>query len=109
MICDGVIPSNEGLGYVLRRILRRACRFGKLLGINRAFLCELCEVVIGENITAYPELGEKKAYILKVISNEEERFDATIDAGLSILTNIIDDAIKAEKTVISGEEVFRLF
>ena len=109
MICDGVIPSNEGRGYVLRRILRRACRFGKLLGINRAFLCELCEVVIGENIGAYPELGEKKAYILKVISNEEERFDATIDAGLSILTNIIDDAIKANKTVISGEDVFRLY
>ena len=109
MICDGVIPSNEGRGYVLRRILRRACRFGKLLGINRAFLCELCEVVIGENISAYPELAEKKAYILKVISNEEERFDATIDAGLSILTTIIDDAIKAEKQVISGEEVFRLY
>ena len=109
MICDGVIPSNEGRGYVLRRILRRACRFGKLLGINRAFLCELCEVVIGENISAYPELAEKKAYILKVISNEEERFDATIDAGLSILNNIIDDAIKAEKAVISGEDVFRLY
>ena len=109
MICDGVIPSNEGRGYVLRRILRRACRFGKLLGINRAFLCELCEVVIGENISAYPELAEKKAYILKVISNEEERFDATIDAGLSILNNIIDDAIKTEKAVISGEDVFRLY
>ena len=109
MICDGVIPSNEGRGYVLRRILRRACRFGKLLGIDRAFLCELCEVVIGENIGAYPELGEKKAYILKVISNEEERFDATIDAGLSILNNIIEDSIKAGKTVISGEEAFRLY
>ena len=109
MICDGVIPSNEGRGYVLRRILRRACRFGKLLGINRAFLCELCEVVIGENIGAYPELGEKKAYILKVIRNEEERFDATIDAGLSILNNIIDEAIANEKKIISGEDVFRLY
>ena len=109
MICDGVIPSNEGRGYVLRRILRRACRFGKLLGINRAFLCELCEVVIGENIGAYPELGEKKTYILKVIRNEEERFDATIDAGLSILGNIVADAQKDGKTVISGEDVFRLY
>ena len=109
MICDGVIPSNEGRGYVLRRILRRACRFGKLLGINRAFLCELCEVVIGENIGAYPELGEKKAYILKVIRNEEERFDATIDAGLSILGTIIADAQKAGTTVISGEDAFRLY
>ncbi len=109
MICDGVIPSNEGRGYVLRRILRRACRFGKLLGINRAFLCELCEVVIGENIDAYPELGEKKAYILKVISNEEERFDATIDAGLSILSGIIADAEKNGNPLISGEEVFRLY
>ena len=109
MICDGVIPSNEGRGYVLRRILRRACRFGKLLGINRAFLCELCEVVIGENIGAYPELGEKRSYILKVISNEEERFDATIDAGLSILNTVIEDSINSGKTVISGEDVFRLY
>ena len=109
MICDGVIPSNEGRGYVLRRILRRACRFGKLLGINRAFLCELCEVVIGENIGAYPELGEKKAYILKVIRNEEERFDATIDAGLAILGGIIRDTEAAGNKVISGEEVFRLY
>ena len=109
MISDGVIPSNEGRGYVLRRILRRACRFGKLLGIDRAFLCELCEVVIGENIGAYPELGEKKDYILKVIGNEEERFDATIDAGLNILTTIIDDAVKADKKIISGEDVFKLY
>ncbi len=109
MICDGVIPSNEGRGYVLRRILRRACRHGKLLGINRAFLCELCEVVIGENISAYPELGEKKDYILKVISIEEERFDATIDAGLGILNTIIE-SVKAEgKTVVSGEDVFKLY
>ncbi len=109
MISDGVIPSNEGRGYVLRRILRRACRFGKLLGINRAFLCELCDVVIGENIDAYPELGEKKAYILKVIGNEEERFDATIDAGLNILTNIIRESVAANKSVISGEDVFKLY
>ncbi|MBQ8849266.1 MAG: alanine--tRNA ligase [Clostridia bacterium] len=109
MISDGVIPSNEGRGYVLRRILRRACRFGKLLGINRAFLCELCEVVIGENIGAYPELGEKKDYILKVIAMEEERFDATIDAGLSILSNLIRDTLAAREDTISGEEVFKLY
>lgn len=109
MISDGVIPSNEGRGYVLRRILRRACRFGKLLGIDRPFLCELCEVVIGENIGAYPELGEKKAYILKVIGNEEERFDATIDAGLSILNTIINDAVENNKKIISGDEAFKLY
>ena len=109
MICDGVIPSNEGRGYVLRRILRRACRHGKLLGINRAFLAELCEVVVGENISAYPELGEKKNYIIKVIENEETRFDATIDAGLSILSNIIRDSIAANKSIIDGEDVFKLY
>ncbi len=109
MICDGVIPSNEGRGYVLRRILRRACRFGKLLGINRAFLCELCHVVIGENIDAYPELGEKKDYILKVISIEEERFEATVDAGLSILSDLIRGAIADHTDTISGEEVFKLY
>ena len=109
MICDGVIPSNEGRGYVLRRILRRACRFGKLLGINRAFLCQLCEVVIGENISAYPELGEKKDYILKVISIEEERFDATIDAGLGILNTIIESAKAEGKTIVAGEDVFKLY
>ena len=109
MICDGVIPSNEGRGYVLRRILRRACRHGKLLGISRAFLAELCEVVIGENITAYPELAEKKEYILKVISIEEERFDATIDAGLGILNTIIDSAKADGKTVVAGEDVFKLY
>ena len=109
MISDGVIPSNEGRGYVLRRILRRACRHGKLLGINRAFLTELCEVVIGENISAYPELGEKKSYILKVIENEETRFDATIDAGLNILSGMISEAIAENKSVIGGEDVFKLY
>ena len=109
MISDGVIPSNEGRGYVLRRILRRACRFGKLLGVNRAFLCELCEIVIGENVGAYPELGEKKEYILRVIKNEEERFDATIDAGLNILSELVDEAIKSGRKTISGEDVFKLY
>ena len=109
MICDGVIPSNEGRGYVLRRILRRASRHGKLLGINREFLPELCLVVIGENEGAYPELVEKKDYILKVISMEEQRFDATIDAGLNILSSIIEKAKADGKREISGEDAFKLY
>ena len=109
MIADGVIPSNEGRGYVLRRIIRRACRHGKLLGIDHAFLCDLCRVAIGENRDAYPELGEKSDYILKVISMEEERFDATIDAGLSILSSYIDEAKKNGKTEVAGEDAFKLY
>ncbi|MBE6634065.1 MAG: alanine--tRNA ligase [Ruminococcaceae bacterium] len=109
MISDGVIPSNEGRGYVLRRILRRACRHGKLLGINRSFLPELCEIAIGESEGAYPELAEKRDYILKVISMEEERFDATIDAGLSILSNLVRRALQEGIQTISGEEVFKLY
>ncbi|MBR2906519.1 MAG: alanine--tRNA ligase [Clostridia bacterium] len=109
MIADGVIPSNEGRGYVLRRIIRRACRHGKLLGINHPFLSELCEVAIGENVGAYPELSEKRDYVLRVISMEEQRFDATIDAGLSILSSIVKDSIEAGKKTISGEEVFKLY
>ena len=109
MISDGVIPSNEGRGYVLRRILRRAARHGKLLGINRPFLVELCEVVIGQNIGAYPELGEKHDYILKVIAMEEERFDATIDAGLTILSNLTRRALTDGVETISGDEVFKLY
>ncbi len=109
MISDGVIPSNEGRGYVLRRILRRACRHGKLLGINRSFLPELCLIAIDESEGAYPELAEKKDYILKVISMEEERFDATIDAGLSILSNLIRRALTDGAHTISGEEVFKLY
>ncbi|MGM9684102.1 MAG: alanine--tRNA ligase, partial [Eubacteriales bacterium] len=109
MICDGVIPSNEGRGYVLRRILRRACRHAKLLGINHEFLGDLCDVVIGENEGAYPELREKRDYIRKVISMEETRFDATIDAGLSILSNLIRGALAEHADVISGEEVFKLY
>ena len=109
MISDGVIPSNEGRGYVLRRILRRACRHGKLLGINRMFLPELCEVVIGENKAGYPELEEKKDYILKVISIEEERFNATIDSGLSILGGIIEKAKADGAKTVSGEDAFKLY
>ena len=109
MISDGVIPSNEGRGYVLRRILRRAARHGKLLGINRPFLTELCEVVIAQNKDGYPELIEKHDYILKVIAMEEERFDATIDAGLSILSNLIKRALTDGAHTISGDEVFKLY
>ncbi len=107
MICDGVMPSNEGRGYVLRRILRRAARHGRLLGIKGAFLSKLCELVISQNEGAYPELSEKKDYIKKVISIEEERFDATIDTGLSLLEGIIADA--GENKTISGADAFKLY
>ena len=109
MISDGVIPSNEGRGYVLRRIIRRACRHGKLLGINRSFLPEVGTVAIGESENAYPELLEKKDYILKVIRMEEERFDATIDTGLSILHDMMEDAKKRSASSLSGEDVFKLY
>ena len=109
MISDGVIPSNEGRGYVLRRILRRACRHGKLLGINRMFLKELCEVVISQNDTAYPELASKRDYVLRVIVLEEERFNATIDAGLGILSGIINELRENNSKVISGEDAFKLY
>ena len=109
MICDGVIPSNEGRGYVLRRILRRASRHGKLLGIRHAFLPEISEVVISENRDAYPELVDKRDYILKIISLEEERFQATIDAGLSILNDCIAETVKKGGKVLSGEDAFKLY
>ncbi len=109
MISDGVIPSNEGRGYVLRRIIRRACRHGKLLGINGMFLKGLCEIVIAQNEGAYTELREKYDYILKVITLEEERFNATIDAGLGILSGIIEDAKAKGEKVISGADAFKLY
>ena len=109
MVCDGVVPSNEGRGYVLRRLIRRAARHGKMLGIKTMFLSEIAETVAAENISEYPELTEKLDYIKKVISIEEERFAATIDAGLSILSNIIKKAVAEGKSEIPGEEVFRLY
>ena len=109
MISDGVTPSNEGRGYVLRRILRRAARHGKLLGIGREFLTEVCDVVIEQNSSAYPELEEKKAYIKKVMSIEEDRFNATIDAGLSILSDMVRKALKDGVKTISGADVFKLY
>ncbi len=109
MISDGVIPSNEGRGYVLRRIIRRACRHGKLLGIDHPFLVDTVTTSIEESKGAYKELDEKRDYILKVISLEEERFDATIDAGLSILSDLIKGAQADGVKVISGEDVFKLY
>ncbi len=105
MVGDGVLPSNSGRGYVLRRLLRRAARHGRLIGINRPFLSEVCETVINENMNAYPELVEKKDYIKKVISMEEESFYKTIDSGLGLLNEMI---AKSEGGVISGEDAFKL-
>ena len=110
MICDGVLPSNEGRGYVLRRIIRRAARHGRLLGIDGAFLGgELCDVVIRDNEGAYPELKDKAAFIKKVLSLEEERFDATIDQGLSILSQLVEEAAKAGEKTLTGANVFKLY
>ena len=109
MISDGVIPSNEGRGYVLRRIIRRACRHGKLLGINGMFLKGLSEIVISQNENAYVELKTKRDYILKVIVQEEERFNATIDAGLGILSGIIADAKAKGADTLSGADTFKLY
>ena len=109
MISDGIMPSNEGRGYVLRRLLRRACRHGRLLGIHKGFLPELAETVIEGSKDGYPELEEKKEFILKVITKEEEQFNKTIDQGLGILSDMIADMeSKGEKT-LNGEEAFRLY
>lgn len=109
MIADGVVPSNEGRGYVLRRILRRAARHGKLLGISGAFLSELCNSVIETSGKAYTELEEKKDYIKKIVLLEEERFEATIDAGLQILSGYVDAAKKNGEKTLSGDGVFKLY
>ncbi len=105
MIGDGVMPSNEGKGYVLRRLLRRAARHGKLIGIDRPFLYEVCDTVIKENETAYPNLVEKRDFIVKIIKIEEENFNKTIDSGMQLLTNMIDET---NGTVLSGEDAFKL-
>lgn len=108
MISDGVLPSNEGRGYVLRRLLRRAARHGRLLGIKEMFLSSLADVVIGESGEAYPNLVEKKDYIKKIISVEEEKFNATIDQGLGILSDYISDTIENKEKILSGDKVFKL-
>ncbi len=109
LVSDGVIPSNEGRGYVLRRLLRRAARHGKLLGIDKMFLTELADVVISQSKDAYPELEEKQDYIKKIISTEEEKFYKTIDAGLLMLSDFIDDMKKKNETVFDGEVAFKLY
>lgn len=108
MISDGILPSNEGRGYVLRRLLRRAARHGKTLGIDKAFLCEICDVVIRDSKGAYPELEEKKDYIKKVIQLEEERFSQTIDSGIQILNDYVDEMGKENK-VLDGAKAFKLY
>lgn len=109
MICDGVLPSNEGRGYVLRRLLRRAARHGKNLGINDAFLYKLCEKVIENSSDAYPELKTKEDYIKKVIKLEEERFDETIDTGIQILNDYMEEMKENNIKVLSGEKAFKLY
>ena len=109
MICDGVLPSNEGRGYVLRRLLRRAARHGKLLGVNEPFLYKVCDTVVHENEGHYPELRERQAYITKVIRVEEENFNKTIDAGLRIYNSMIEEHKTKGETVFSGADAFKLY
>lgn len=109
MISDGVIPSNEGRGYVLRRLLRRAARHGKLLGIENAFLYKIAADVIRESKTAYPHLEEKQEYIQNIIKIEEERFAMTIDKGLAILNAYIAELKEKNETVLDGEKTFKLY
>ena len=109
MISDGIMPSNEGRGYVLRRLLRRACRHGRLLGIEKGFLPELAETVIEGSKDGYPELEEKKEFILKVISKEEEQFNKTIDQGLGILSDMIGKMEAEGAKTLGGEDAFRLY
>ena len=108
MVSDGILPSNEGRGYVLRRLLRRAARHGRMLGISRPFLVELVETVIQSSESAYPELREHDAYIKKVIGTEEANFARTIDAGMTILNNMIDGLEKAHEHLLKGLDVFKL-
>ncbi len=109
LVSDGVVPSNEGRGYVLRRLLRRAARHGKLLGIKEKFLYKIADTVIEESCGAYPQLKEKADYIKTVIKQEEERFDKTIDGGLDILEGIISSLKKEGKTTMSGKDAFKLY
>jgi len=109
MTSDGIIPSNEGRGYVLRRLLRRAARHGRLLGIKGKFLSNLALAVISESKDGYPELEEKKDYILKLITVEEDKFDKTIDQGLTILSDMINELIKDNKKILNGEDAFKLY
>ncbi len=109
MTSDGIIPSNEGRGYVLRRLLRRAARHGRLLGIEGKFLAELSKTVIAESKDGYPELEEKKEYILKVLTIEEEKFNKTIDQGLSILAEMEEALVSNGTKTLNGEDAFKLY
>ncbi len=109
LISDGVMPSNEGRGYVLRRIIRRAARHGRMLGIEGTFLAKIAQVVIDESKDGYPELEEKKDFILKVLTQEEEKFAKTIDQGLNILSEMEEKMQSEGKKVLSGEDAFKLY
>lgn len=109
MVSDGILPSNEGRGYVLRRLLRRAARHGKLLGIKGTFLSELCDVVIKNSKDAYNELIEKQQYIKKVIKLEEEKFAETIDSGMEILKSYIEELDKNNIKTLPGDKAFKLY
>ena len=109
MICDGVLPSNEGRGYVLRRLLRRAARHGKLLGVNDPFLYTVCDTVIHENEGHYPELRERQDYITKVIRVEEENFAKTIDGGLKIFNDMLSEHKAKGESTFSGADAFKLY
>ena len=107
-LSDGAVFENVGRGYVLRRLLRRAARHGRLLGKTEPFLYEVCDTVIDENKSAYPELEEKRAYIKKVIQQEEQSFAKTVDKGSEILSGMIGDLISSGKKVLDGADVFKL-
>lgn len=109
MVSDGIMPSNEGRGYVLRRLLRRAARHGRLIGIQGKFLSKLCETVIEGSKDGYPELEEKKAFIFKVIDQEEDNFNKTIDQGLSILAEMEEELAKNNSKVLAGTDAFKLY
>ena len=109
MISDGILPSNEGRGYVLRRLLRRAARHGKLLGVNEPFLYQVVDMVVHENECQYPELREKQAYITRVIRNEEENFAKTIDAGMHIFSDLLAEHQTKGERVFSGADAFKLY
>lgn len=109
MIADGILPSNEGRGYVLRRILRRAIRFGKLLGIQDPFIGRMIDVTVDMMKPAYPELLDKQSLIKKVAGVEEERFQSTLNAGTDLLSEMIEDAKKKNQTILEGTQVFKLY
>jgi alanyl-tRNA synthetase len=108
-ITDGALPSNEGRGYVIRRLLRRAVRFGRLLGIHEPFMCNVAEAVIRQMSKVYPELLERKSHVLRVIRTEEDRFGETLVQGTEILNRLIEEAKESGKPVISGEDAFKLY